>query len=127
MVRILLAEDHTIIRKGMRQILTDALPQAEIEEIEEGEEWMERLMDRPWDVIISDHHGLGSRMQEVIGHPDNPVLLLNLYTHEHHGYRALRTGTARVLGRDAAADELIWAVRQILSGKKFLAIPSKNN
>src|SRR6185312_3647810 len=122
MVRILLAEDHTIIRKGMRQILTEALPQAQIEEIGEGEEWTERVMDRPWDVIISDHHGIGSRMPED---PDRPVLLLNLYTHEHHGYRALRTGITGILGRDAAADELVWAVRQVLSGKKFLAIPSK--
>lgn len=127
MVRILLAEDHTIIRKGMRQILTEALPQAEIEEIGDGAECMDGWMDRTWDVIISDHHGLGARLRDVIQHPDNPVLLLNLYTHEHHGYRALRTGTAGVLGKDSAADELIWAVRQILSGKKFLAIPSKNN
>jgi DNA-binding NarL/FixJ family response regulator len=127
MVRILLAEDHTIIRKGMRQILTEALPQALIEEIEEGEEWMERLTDRPWDVIISDQRGIASRMGEGLRYPDRQVLLLNLYTHEHQGYRALRIGNSGVLGRDAAADELIWAVRQILSGKKFHAIPSKNN
>jgi DNA-binding NarL/FixJ family response regulator len=130
MVRILLAEDHTIIRKGMRQILTDALPQAQIEEIGEGEEWDERLMDCRWDVIISDQQGFGNRVREVFQRPDQsvmPVLLLNLYAHEHHGYRSLRTGAAGALGRDAAADELIWAVRQILSGKKYLAIPSKNN
>ena len=130
MVRILLAEDHTIIRKGMRQILTDALPQAQIEEIEEGEEWADRMRDCPWDVIVSDHRGFGDRALEVFQRPDHPVvpvLLVNLYTHEHHGYRALRTAAPGVLGRDAAADELIWAVRQILSGKKYLAIPSKNN
>ena len=127
MVRILLAEDHTIIRKGMRQILTEALPQAQIEEIGEGEEWAERLMDCHWDVIISDHQGFGNRAREVFQRLDQSVLLLNLYAHEHHGYRSLRAGAAGEIGRDAAADELIWAVRQILSGKKYLAIPSKNN
>ena len=127
MVRILLAEGHTVIRKGMLQILTEALPQAEIEEIEEGEEWAERLMDRPWDVIISNHQGIASRMREVIQHPGDPVLVLNLYPHERQGYCVLRTGASAILGRDAAADELIWAVRQVLSAKKFLAIPSKNN
>lgn len=129
-VRILLAEDHTIIRKGMRQILMEALPQAQIEEIGEGEEWAERLMDCPWDVIITDHRRFGNRVPDVFQRPDQsvlPVLLLHLYSQEQHGHRQLRAGGAGALGKDAAADELVWAVRQILSGKKYLVIPSKNN
>jgi len=54
MIRILLADDYTIIRKGVRQILTQAYPNAEIGEIEEGEEWTEKLKSTPWDMIISD-------------------------------------------------------------------------
>ena len=125
MVRILLAEDHTIIRKGMRQILTEALPQAQIVEIGEEEEWAERLMDCHWDVIISDHQGFGNRVREVFQRLDQSVLLLNLYAHEHHGYRSLRARATGALGRDAAADELLWAVRQTFFGKKRLATPPK--
>ena len=130
MIRILLAEDHAIIRKGMLHILAQAYPQAEIEEIAEGEEWTERLADSPWDVVITGIPGIGGhgQFQRVRKeHPVLPILLLNLYTHEPYGYRALRAGTTGVLGKDAAADELIWAVGQALSGKKYFDIPSKNN
>lgn len=132
MIRILLAEDHAVIRKGMLQILTQAYPQAEIKEIAEGEVWTERLGDSPWDIVITGLPGLGGHGQDAFqrireDHPALPILLLNHYTHEPYGYRSLRAGTTGVLGKDAAADELIWAVGQALSGKKYLDIPSKNN
>lgn len=132
MIRILLAEDHTIIRKGMLQILTQAYPQAEIGEIEDGEDWTASLRDSPWDMVISDLRAPDRAGWDVLqrvrqDRPGLPILLLSLYTHERNGYRSLRTSAPGVLGRDAAADELVWAVRQVLSGKKYLVIPSKNN
>ena len=132
MIRILLADDYTIIRKGVRQILTQAYPNAEIEEIEEGEEWTEKLKDTSWDMIISDlpgpeRGGWNAFQQLRQAYPTLPVLILSLYTKEHYAFRALQAGAAGYLGKDAAPDELIWAVRQILSGKKYLAIPSKEN
>ena len=54
MIRILLADDYTIIRKGVRQILTQAYPHVQFEEIEEGEEWTEKLYASSWDMVISD-------------------------------------------------------------------------
>ena len=132
MIRILLADDFTIIRKGVRQILTQAYPNAEIEEIEEGEEWTDKLKDSPWDMIISDlpgpDRGGWGALQEIRQlYPSLPVLILSVYTKEQYAFRALQSGAAGYLGKDAAPDELIWAVRQILSGKKYLAIPSKDN
>jgi len=131
MIRILLADDYTIIRKGVRQILTQAYPNVEIEEIEEGEELAEKLKDSPWDMIISDLPGPdrgGWEALEQIRHdyPDLPVLILSLYK-DQHAYEALESGAAGYMGRDAAPEELIWAVGQILAGKKNLTIPSKNN
>ena len=131
MIRILLADDYTIIRKGVRQILTQAYPNAEIEEIEEGEEWTEKLKRTAWDMIISDlpqpdrggYHALQQIRQDF---PALPVLILSLYTKEHHAFRALQSGASGYLGKDAAVDELLWAVRQILSGKKYIAIPKDN-
>jgi two-component system invasion response regulator UvrY len=131
MIRILLADDYTIIRKGVRQILTQAYPNAEIGEIEEGEEWADKLRDSPWDMIISDlpkpDRG-GFNALEQIRHdfPALPVLILSLYTKEYHAFRALQAGASGYLGKDAAPDELLWAVRQILSGKKYIAIPKDN-
>lgn len=132
MIRILLADGFTIIRKGVRQILSQAYPNAEIEEIEEGEEWADKLKDSPWDMIISDVPGPGQGGWEALQqirqeYPALPVLILSLSTKEHYAFRALRSGAAGHLGKDAAPDELIWAVRQILSGKKYLAIPAEEN
>src|SRR5579872_2843457 len=132
MIRILLADDYTIIRKGVRQILTQAYPNAEIAEIEEGEEWTDKLKDTPWDMIISDlpgpDRGGWNALQQILqDYPGLPVLILSLYTKEHYAFQALQSGASGYLSKDAAPDELIWAVRQILSGKKYLAIPSKDN
>jgi two-component system, NarL family, invasion response regulator UvrY len=132
MIRILLADDFTIIRKGVRQILTQAYPNAEIEEIEEGEEWTQKLKNSPWDMIISDlpgpSRGGWAALQRIReDYPGLPVLILSLYTKEHDAFRALQSGAAGFLGKDAAPEELIWAVRQVLAGKKYIAIPSKNN
>jgi len=132
MIRILLADDTTIIRKGIKQILTQAYPTAQIEEIEEGEEWTDRLKGSPWDMVISDlptpaRGGLDAIQQIRQDYPGLPLLILSLYTKEHHAFRALRAGATGYLGKDAAPDELLWAVRQILSGKKYIAIPSTEN
>jgi two-component system invasion response regulator UvrY len=132
MIRILLADDYTIIRKGVRQILTQAYPAIEIEEIEEGEELTDRLKDTPWDMIISDlpgpDRGGWAALQRIRQeYPNLPVLILSLYTRENDVMRALQAGAAGYIGKDAAPDELIWAVRQILEGKKYLTIPAGQN
>jgi two-component system invasion response regulator UvrY len=132
MIRILLADDYTIIRKGVRQILTQAYPNALIEEVEEGEEWTQKLRDSAWDMIISDlpgaeRGGFGALQQIRQDFPGLPVLILSLDTNEHFAFRALRAGATGYLGKDAAPDELVWAVRQILAGKKYIAIPSEQN
>jgi two-component system invasion response regulator UvrY len=129
MIRILLADDFTIIRKGVRQILTQAYPTAQIEEVEEGEEWTDKLRDCAWDMIISDlPHGGGyhalQRVREDF--PALPVLIVSLYTKECHAFRALQVGASGYLGKDAAQDELLSAVRQILAGKKYIAVPKDN-
>ena len=131
MIRILLADDFAVIRKGVRQILMQAYPQAEIEELEEGEEWTEKLRASPWDMVISDLPGPERGGWEALEqirqlYPHLPVLILSFYK-EQHVYQALESGAAGYLGRDAAPDELIWAVGQILAGKRYLSVPSKDN
>ena len=132
MIRILLADDYTIIRKGVRQILTLAYPNARIEEIEEGEDWTEKLYGEPWDMIISDlpmpdRGGLDTIQRIRQRLPTLPVLILTLYPKESYATRAMNAGAAGFLGKDAAPEELISAVRQILSGKKYIKLFGKEN
>ena len=132
MIRILLADDYTIIRKGVRQILTQAYPNVQFEEIEEGEEWTEKLHFTSWDMVISDlpmpdRGGLDTLQRIRKNFPTLSVLILTLYPKESYAMRALRAGAAGFLGKDAAPDELITAVGQILSGKKYIALPGMEN
>ena len=113
MIRILIADDLAIIRKGVKQILTEAYPNAEIEEVEDGEDWADKLNDCPWDIVIADRPGPT---------PQVPVLIINLYKHF-----AYDDDSAGWVGRDAAPDELVWAVRELLAGKKYHPVPSKEN
>lgn len=132
MIRILLADDYTIIRKGVRHILTQAYPNAQIDEIEDGEEWTERLEHHHWDMIISDLHmpdrgGLDTLSRLRQNFPTLLVLILTLYPKENYAVRALKAGAAGYLGKDAAPDELVLAVRQVLSGKRYITIPWTEN
>lgn len=132
MIRILLADDHTIIRKGVRQILTQAYPHVQFEEIEEGEEWTDKLQTTTWDMVISDLHmpdrgGLDSLQRIRQSFPELPVLILTVYPKENYAVRALKAGAAGYIEKDAAPDELITAVGRILSGKKYIALPGIEN
>lgn len=132
MIRILLADDYTIIRKGVRQILTQAYPNIQIEEIEEGEEWTEKLYASSWDIVISDlpmpdRGGLDTLQRINQRFPQLPVLILTLYPEKNYAVRALKAGAAGFLSKDAAPDELINAVDMILSGKKYIALPGMEN
>jgi two-component system invasion response regulator UvrY len=128
MIRILLADDYTIIRKGVRQILMQEYPLAQIEEIEEGDEWRQKIENTTWDMIISDlpmpdRGGLDSLRRIRREFPNIHVLILSLYPKEHYAVKALRAGASGFVGKDAAPDELIRAVRSVLAGEKYITIP----
>jgi two-component system invasion response regulator UvrY len=123
MIRILLADDYTIIRKGVRQILSAEYPLAQIAEIEDGEEWTEKIKSDHWDVIIVDlptQHGEGLEALRRIrrNFPEISILILSLYPKVPYAANAIKAGAAGYLGKDAAPEELIRVVRQVLAGKQ---------
>jgi len=120
MIRILLADDTTIIRKGVKQILSQEYPSAQIEEIEEGDEWTEKIKDAPWDIIIfdlpdPDRGGLDTLKRIRENFPRIRILILSLHPKENNARRALKAGASGYLGKDAAPEELIRAVQQVLA------------
>jgi two-component system, NarL family, invasion response regulator UvrY len=78
------------------------------------------------DLPGADRGGFNALQQIREDFPSLPVLILSLYTKEYHAFRAFQTGATGFMGKDAAPDELLWAVRQILAGKKYIAIPKDN-
>jgi DNA-binding NarL/FixJ family response regulator len=126
MLRILIADDHAIIRKGLRQILLEAYPSAYIEEVGDAEAAINKTITREWDVIICDLSMPGRNGLEVVQHvkqnfPKLPVLILSIHPEEQYAIRALKAGAAGYLSKDAATEELVKAVQRILQGRKYIS------
>lgn len=126
MLRILIADDHTVVRKGLRQILLDEFPTAVIKEVADAEELIMKVMTEKWDVVVSDlsmpgRSGLDALQQIKLSFPDLPVLILSIHPEEQYALRALKAGASGYLSKDTAPDELVKAVQKVLLGKKYIS------
>jgi two-component system invasion response regulator UvrY len=126
MLRILIADDHAVVRKGLLQILTDAFKELYIEEVGDAEQMINAVMNSKWDVVISDIHmpgrsGLDALKQIRHVYPNLPILILSLHPEDHYAIRVLKAGASGYLCKDSATDELVTAVNRILSGKKYFS------
>ena len=126
MLKILIADDHTVVRKGLRQILLDEFPGAKIEEATDAEGLIKKIMQGKWDIVVSDlsmpgRSGLDALQQIKISNPGLPVLILSIHPEEQYALRALKAGAAGYLSKDTAPDELVKAVQKVLLGKKYIS------
>lgn len=126
MLRILIADDHTVVRKGLRQILLDEFPTAVIEEVADAEALIKKVMAAQWDVVVSDlsmpgRSGLDALQQIKLSYPNLPVLILSIHPEEQYALRALKSGASGYLSKDTAPDELVKAVQKALLGKKYIS------
>ncbi len=126
MLRILIADDHSVVRKGLRQILLDEFPTAKIEEVPDAEELIKKVMSDKWDVVVSDlsmpgRSGLDALQQIKLSFPLLPVLILSIHPEEQYALRALKSGASGYLSKDTAPDELVKAVQKVLLGKKYIS------
>jgi len=126
MLRILIADDHEIIRKGLKQILLEEFSFAHIEEASDGDILLAKTVNGKWDIVISDISMPGMNGLEALKRitqlfPGLPVLILSIHPEEQYTYRILRAGAAGYLCKDAATTELIKAVKLILQGRKYIS------
>ena len=126
MLRILIADDHTVVRRGLRQILLDEFPNVEIAEVADAEELIKKVMTAKWDVVVSDlsmpgRSGLDALQQIKFSCPDLPVLILSIHPEEQYALRALKAGASGYLSKDTAPNELVKAVQKVLLGKKYIS------
>ncbi len=127
MIRILIADDHTVVRKGLRQILAEEFTDAEIEDVPDAEELIKKLLRGKWDVVISDlsmpgKSGLDALQYIRQHYPGLPVLILSIHPEEQYAIRVLKAGAAGYLSKDTAPEELVNAVRRVLMGKKYITV-----
>ena len=122
---ILIGDDHSVVRRGLRNILNDAFPFAQIEEASDGIELLDKALDQEWSIIISDITMPGKTGIEVLKElketkPKQPVLILSVHAPEQDAVRTLKAGAAGYLTKESAPDELVKAVQHILSGRKYI-------
>ncbi|MCK9403829.1 MAG: response regulator transcription factor [Chitinophagaceae bacterium] len=125
MTRILLADDHSFIRKGLTQILRDEYPFAEIMEVADGNALLNEVSLHDWDLVISDlampgKNGFDTLIQIKLSKPGLPVLILSMYPEERYAVKALKSGASGYLNKSAAPEELINAVHRVIAGKKYI-------
>lgn len=125
MLRILIADDHSVVRKGLKQILLEEFPSAIIEDVPDAEEMIKKVMTARWDVVVSDmsmpgRSGLDALQQIKQIHPELPVLILSIHPEEHYALRVLKAGASGYLSKNAS-DELVKAVQTVLLGKKYIS------
>jgi two-component system, NarL family, invasion response regulator UvrY len=125
MLKILIADDHEIVRRGLKQILLEGFSFAEVEEAHDCPSLVERAKGSEWNIIISDlampgGGGLEALKQIKQFAPNLPVLILSIYPEEQYALRVIKAGAAGYLTKDAAPEELVTAVNRILSGRRYI-------
>ena len=131
-IRILIVDDHSIIRKGLKQILADAFPKAVFGEANDGNEALEQVWKQPWDIVLLDlsmpgKSGLDVLKQLVSAQPNMAVLVLSMHPEDQYAVRVLKTGAAGYITKNTASEEVIGAVQKVLAGGKYVSASLAEN
>ncbi len=125
MIRILIVDDHPIVRRGIRDILSESLDIGATDEASHGQEALRMIHDSNYDLVLLDIAMPGRNGLEVLKDikrekPGLPVLVLSVYPEEQYAIRALRAGASGYLTKESAPDELIRAIWKACRGGKYV-------
>ncbi len=125
-IRVLIADDHAIVRQGLRQILSETEDMLVAGEAEDGVQAVKMIRDGGWDVVLMDvsmpeRNGIDTLKMLKKEFPKLPVLILSMHPEEHYAIRALKAGASGYLTKQSAPDQLVTAIRQVASGKKYVS------
>jgi DNA-binding NarL/FixJ family response regulator len=125
MIKVLIVDDHAIVRRGLREILNDE-PDIEVFEAPDAEQASEMIRESRWDLIVLDLSLPGKSGLHLLDEVRRdarsiPVLVLSVYPEEQFAVRTLRAGAAGFLSKDTAAENLVAAIRRILKGQKHIS------
>jgi len=125
LIRILIADDHAIVRIGLKQILSETSDLMVAGEAGDGRELIYKIYKHKYDMVLLDISMPGRGGLEVLSEikkkkPLLPVLILSMHPEEQYAVRALKTGACGYLTKQSAPDELISAIRKVLRGGKYV-------
>jgi DNA-binding NarL/FixJ family response regulator len=124
--KFLIADDHSLIRKGLSTLLREEFPGAEVSEVTDSSALLQEAVAEKWDLIISDISMPGRNILETLKQlkkilPNTPVLILSVHPEDQYVVRALKAGASGYLNKESHPEELLKAVRQLLQGKKYVS------
>jgi DNA-binding NarL/FixJ family response regulator len=125
-IKVLVADDHAIVRRGLRQILTETDDILVGGEAATAHEVLERVRGERWNAVILDIGLPGANGLDLLGEvhkerPELPVLILTVHSEEQYAVRAIKAGAAGFLTKESAPDRLIEAVRKVASGGRYVS------
>ena len=126
MIKILIADDHAIIREGLKQILAETSDMVVAGEAADGREVLDHVRKDDYDLVLLDiampgRGGLDTLKQLKHDKPELPVLVLSMYPEEQYAIRAFKAGASGYLTKESAPEELISAIRKVTQGGKYVS------
>jgi len=126
MIKIFVADDHAIVRRGLKQIISETHDMLVAAEAERGDDLLSKVFQEHYDLVLLDISMPGINGLEVLKQlkrrrPRLPVLMLSIYPEEQYAMRALKAGASGYLTKESAPEELIAAIRKISKGGKYVS------
>ena len=126
MIRVLIADDHAILRRGLREILMRELDGVVCGEAENAQQVLAQVQNQNWDLAIVDITMPGRSGLDVLRdlqrvQPGLPVLVLSMHPEDQYGKRVLKAGASGYMNKESAPEELIKAIRKVLAGGRYVS------
>jgi DNA-binding NarL/FixJ family response regulator len=125
-MRILIADDHAVVRQGLKQILAEAFKRASFGEAANSQQALDRVWKEHWDIVVLDLTMPGRSGLEVLkeikqAHPKLPVLILSMHPEDQFAVRLLKAGASGYMTKESAPEELVGAVRKAIAGGRYVS------
>ena len=126
MIRILIVDDHAVVRRGIKEILAERFEKTAFTEVENAQEALAAVKKETWSLVILDISMPGRSGMDVLSdlkraRPEIPVVVLSMHPEEQFARRALRTGAAAYLTKETVPEELVKAVARVLAGGRYVS------
>jgi two-component system invasion response regulator UvrY len=126
MIKILIVDDHPVVRRGIKQILSEEDDISVIDELCDCNNLLKKVHNRKWDIVILDitfpnRNGLDVLQELKFEYPELPVLVLSVHPEEDYAVRAFKSGANGYINKTSVPDELIRAVRKVVKGENYVS------
>jgi len=126
MIRVLIADDHAILRRGLIEILVRELKDPVCGEAEDAQQVLAQVRGHDWDLVILDvsmpgRSGIDVLTDLKLARPKLPVLVLSMHPEDQYGKRVLKAGASGYMNKNTAPEELIKAIRKVLAGGRYVS------